>query len=199
MRGLVCLVKQVAGGGLGIVLVSSLLSLPAGGPSVPIHSDWVAGMFPFFVLGLCLTFQMAGRDLLPAALVSLLAYFGVLGGTALFGAMIGTLIGTIVAVGASQVWARRTGRPSTILLIPAVVTLISGAAGFRGLAEIWQGNTNLGLQNVTHMFIVALTVLAGLLIGNGLFKGDDAIARAVKEKEQKTQPNSMKLTKGDER
>lgn len=186
MRGLVCLVKQVAGGGLGIVFVSSLVILPSGGPSVPIDPDWVAGMFPFFVLGLCLTFQMAARDFLPATIVSLLAYFAALGGTALLGAIAGTLVGTIVAVGTVQVWAHRTGRPTTILMIPAIVTLISGAIGFRGLAEIWQGDAALGLRDFTQMFIVALTVLAGLLIGNGLFQRDDAIARAVKEREHRT-------------
>lgn len=186
MRGLVCLVKQVAGGGLGIVFVSSLVFLPSGGPSVPIDPDWVAGMFPFFVLGLCLTFQMAARDFLPATIVSVLAYFAALGGTALLGAIAGTLVGTIVAVGTVQVWAHRTGRPTTILMIPAIVTLISGAIGFRGLAEIWQGDAALGLRDFTQMFIVALTVLAGLLIGNGLFQRDDAIARAVKERERRT-------------
>ena len=184
MRGLVCLVKQVAGGGLGIVFVSSLVTLPAGGPSVPVDPDWVAGMFPFFVLGLCLTFQMAPRDFLPATLVSLLAYFGVLAGKALFGAMAGNLIGTVVAVGAVQVWAHRTGRPTTILMIPVVVTLISGAIGFLGLAELWQGDVVPGLRDFTQMFIVALTVLAGVLIGLGLFRSDDALARAVKERER---------------
>ncbi|GAB4517159.1 MAG: hypothetical protein Tsb0019_16830 [Roseibium sp.] len=188
-RGLVCLVKQVAGSGLGIVFVSSLATLPAGASPAPVDASWVLFMFPFFVLGLCLTFQMAGRDLLPAMLVSLLAYLGVFGGQALFGSITGTLIGTVVAVGTAQFWANKTGRPSTILLIPALVTLVSGTAGFRGLAELWQGDVMLGAEEILHMFVVAITILAGLLIGNGLFRGDDAIARALKAREPEIPPH----------
>jgi uncharacterized membrane protein YjjB (DUF3815 family) len=78
---------------------------------------------------------------------------------------LGNLLGTIVAVVIANLWARKTGRPSSIVLIPAIVMLVSGTIGFRGLAAMAEGELLLGVQQFLQMFIVAITILAGILIG----------------------------------
>jgi uncharacterized membrane protein YjjB (DUF3815 family) len=78
---------------------------------------------------------------------------------------LGNLLGTIVAVVIANLWARKTGRPSSIVLIPAIVMLVSGTIGFRGLASMAEGELLLGVQQFLQMFIVAITILAGILIG----------------------------------
>jgi uncharacterized membrane protein YjjB (DUF3815 family) len=51
------------------------------------------------------------------------------------------------------------------VLIPAIVMLVSGTIGFRGLAAMAEGELLLGVQQFLQMFIVAITILAGILIG----------------------------------
>jgi uncharacterized membrane protein YjjB (DUF3815 family) len=78
---------------------------------------------------------------------------------------LGNLLGTIIAVVLANLWSRKTGRPTSIVLIPAIVMLVSGTIGFRGLAAMAEGELLLGVQQFLQMFIVAITILAGILIG----------------------------------
>jgi len=122
-------------------------------------------LFPLLLIGLCLAFQTSRRDLPWAVLVSGLAYLGVMAGSALLDSNLGNLLGTIVAVVIANVWARKTGRPTSIVLIPAVVMLVSGTIGFRGLASMAEGQMMMGVQQFFQMFIVAMTILVGIVIG----------------------------------
>jgi uncharacterized membrane protein YjjB (DUF3815 family) len=70
----------------------------------------------------------------------------------------------------SNVWAARTRRPTSIVLLPAIVVLVSGSVGFQGLAAIAEGETTIGAQQLLQMFIVAVMLTAGLLVGNTIVR-----------------------------
>jgi uncharacterized membrane protein YjjB (DUF3815 family) len=80
------------------------------------------------------------------------------------------LFGTTIAVVFANVWARTTKRPTSIVLLPAIVLLVSGSIGFRGLTAMAAGQMATGEQQVLQMFVVALTIAAGLLVGNTIAK-----------------------------
>ena len=42
---------------------------------------------------------------------------------------------------------------------------VSGSIGFRGLVAIGEGEITLGAQEFLQMFVVAITILLGILIG----------------------------------
>jgi hypothetical protein len=86
------------------------------------------------------------------------------------GGNLGNLLGTIVAVVFANLWARKTRRPTSIVLVPASVLLVSGSIGFRGMAALAAGQTAVGEQQFLQMFVVALTIAVGLLIGNTITK-----------------------------
>ena len=165
MSGLICLVKQIAGGALGIVAVSSVVSGAASGPATPVDPVWAQLLFPLLLVGLSLAFQTSRRDLPWAVLVSGIAYLGVMAGSSMMDANLGNLVGTIVAVVVANLWARQTGRPTSIVLIPAIVMLVSGTIGFRGLASMAEGELLLGAQQFIQMFVVALTITTGVFVG----------------------------------
>jgi len=71
-----------------------------------------------------------------------------------------------IAVVFANLWARKTGRPTSIVLLPAIILLVSGSIGFRGLAAMAAGQVASGEQQILQMFVVALTIAAGLLVGN---------------------------------
>jgi len=93
----------------------------------------------------------------------------VLGGE-LGGSNLGNLLGTTFAVVLANLWAGWTKRPTSIALLPAIVLLVSGSIGFRGLASLATGHTALGEQQFFQMFVVALTIAAGLLVGNTIVR-----------------------------
>jgi uncharacterized membrane protein YjjP (DUF1212 family) len=165
MTGLICLVKQVAGGFLGVVGAGVFVPMAGTGGIIPVAPIWLWLFVPVIILGLCLAFQTSRRDLPWAALVCGIAYLGTMEGNALLDSNLGNLVGTVIAVIASNLWGRQTGRPSSIVLIPAIVLLVSGSIGFRGLVAMAEGQLMLGAQEFLQMFVVALTIFFGILIG----------------------------------
>jgi len=73
-----------------------------------------------------------------------------------------------VGVVLANLWNRRTGRPTTVMMAQIAMLLTSGTIGFRGLAAITIGQTSLGAEQFLQMFIVAFALGVGLLIGNTL-------------------------------
>ncbi len=170
MGGLVYLVKQVLGAWLGVALAGVLFALPAAPAGTPVNRDWLWLFIPPLIFGLCVIFQTSRRDLPWACVGCAIAYGGILLGSAVVGPNLGNLLGAVIAVGFANLWATRTRRPTSIVLLPAIVLLVSGSIGFRGLASIAVGQTAVGRQQFLQMFIVALTIAAGLLVGNTIVR-----------------------------
>ena len=70
----------------------------------------------------------------------------------------------------ANVWSDRTNRPTSNVILPAFVFMVSGSIGFRGLVAISAGSTTLGFVEFTHMFVVAITLAIGLVVGNLIYK-----------------------------
>lgn len=170
MNGLVYLAKQFAGAWLGVKLVAIAWSIPPAATATAVNSAWLWLGIPLLIVALCIAFQTGKRDFLAAAVGCGGAYGGILLGSALAGANLGNLLGTIVAVVFANLWASRTRRPTSIALLPAIVLLVSGSIGFRGLAAISVGQVATGEQQFFQMFVVALTIATGLLIGNTIVR-----------------------------
>jgi uncharacterized membrane protein YjjP (DUF1212 family) len=168
MSGLVYISKQFLGAWLGFMLVSSLIVVPTAGPAVPANANWMWLLVPLINISLCVVFQTSYRDFIWTFLACTVAYLGIWVGSVLVGGNLG--LGTIVAVAFANLWARWMERPTSIALIPAIVLLVSGSIGFRGLASIATGQVAVGEQQFLQMFVVALTNCAGLLLGNTIFR-----------------------------
>ncbi len=175
MSGLITLIKQIAGAVFGVSIAGLLVGLATAESETPVDQKWMLLLFPLLLVGLCLAFQVSRRDLPWAILVSGLAYIGVIAGSSLLDSNLGNLLGTIVAVVVANLWARKTGRPTSIVLIPAIVLLVSGTIGFRGLASVAQGDLQLGVQQFFQMFVVAMTILAGVLIGYTIIRPEHSL------------------------
>lgn len=163
--GLITLIKQIAGAIIGVGIASVLVTQTAAEAQAPVDQKWMLLYFPLLLIGLAFAFQVSRRDLPWSVLISAVAFFGVQAGSTIIDTNIGNLLGTIVAVVFANIWARKTGRPTSIVLIPAIVMLVSGSIGFRGLATMAGGDMILGAHQFFQMFVVALTILLGIFIG----------------------------------
>lgn len=175
MRGLIVLFMQIAGAVLGGAFASLFVSVRMAGEQSPLSQFWTLSLFPLLLVGLALAFQTSKRDFPWVILVSALAYLGVMFGSSLLDGNLGNLLGTIVAVVLANLWARKTSRPTSIVLIPAIVMLVSGTIGFRGLASIAVGDLALGTQQFFQMFLVAMTVVAGIMIGYTIIQPEEGL------------------------
>lgn len=169
VSGLIYLFKQFFGAWFGVKLVSLLIAFPVAEKVVFIDSKWLWLFMPLLLFSLVIAFQTPKRDAFWAFAGMVVSYGAILLGTHYDGANFGNLLGMIAAVIFANVWSLKTGRPPSIILLPSFVLLVSGSIGFRGLAAISMGDVMHGGNDFTQMFIVALTLAAGLLIGNTLY------------------------------
>lgn len=163
--GLIYLFKQFAGGWLGVKAVALILTIPAATTATPIDSVWLWVFVPAIIIGLGIALQTPYRDFIWACLGMLIAFLGTFYGSEWVGVNFGNLLGMVLLVVFTSTWSRKTKRPPSIVLVPAFILLVSGSIGFRGLAAFAAGNMQAGSQEFLQMFIVALTLAAGLVIG----------------------------------
>jgi uncharacterized membrane protein YjjP (DUF1212 family) len=170
LNGLVYLAEQVLGAWLGVAIMVWLVNPPPATQSMPVPDSWLWIFMPLLVVGLCVVFQTSRQDFVWASVSCGLAYATSLVAENLWNSNLGTLSAAAITAMFSNVWAARTRRPTSIVLVPAIIVLVSGSVGFRGLAALAEGRTTHGVEQLLEMFIVAVMVTAGLLVGNTIVR-----------------------------
>lgn len=168
INGLVYLFKQFIGAWLGFSLVQAFWTVPSVASNT-VDSVWLWALVPALFIGLIMVFQTAPRYFLWALVSCSIGYGGVLLGSNLMGSNFGNLLGAVVVGVFANVWEWKTGRPGSIVLVPAITVLVSGSIGFRGLVASAQGQAE-GSGQFFSMFLIAITLTAGLVIANTLVK-----------------------------
>lgn len=175
MSGLVYLFKQGAGAWAGVQLVQTFWPLSFSPFDEAIHSNWLYLFIPFLIVGLGISAQTSHRDFIWACLCCSISYAGILVGSSVLNHDLGNLLGTIIAVVMANFWAQKKRRPAAIVLRPSVILLVTGGVGFQGLEAFAVGHVKLGEHNFIQMFVVALTIAAGLFIGNSFVRSDSTL------------------------
>lgn len=167
-NGLVYMVKQVAGGVAGAALVAAVFDVTNGQPAT-MDQRWFGVFVPLLTLALLVAFQTAPRDIPPALLAVLVAFMLYRWGTDNWNVQVGAFLGAAITMVLAHLWEARTRRPAAIISLPAIVFLVSGSIGFRGLASLSSGDTSLGGAQLLQMFTVAAAITAGVIFATGLF------------------------------
>ena len=68
----------------------------------------------------------------------------------------------------SNCYARWLDRPAQVLQVPAVLLLVPGSMGFRGMSSLLDKDTLSGVDTLFAMFVVAIAIVAGLLVANAV-------------------------------
>lgn len=103
--------------------------------------------------------------ILAAAIVG---YGGNLAGIALLGPQMGVMVGAFALGILGNTYARLLKRPAQVVLVPAVILLVPGSMGFRGMTSLLTRDTLGGVAGVFAMFVVAIAIVAGLLVANAV-------------------------------
>lgn len=167
MSALIVLLELALGVALGERLAGALWHLSPHVPmGLPGWTQWVA--FAAGSLGMVIVCQADRRATGWILLTSLVAYAASDLGTRVLGADLGVLLGALALGIAANLYARLLDRPQQVVLVPAVILLVPGSMGFRGISSLLDRNTMTGIETTFATFVVAMAIVAGLLIANAL-------------------------------
>lgn len=156
---------QVAGALGWAPRVAHAMTLP---PAIEVIAT-LAAAFSFTIL-----FRAARRDVLLVMGSAVLGYvltrvgsgwFAQSQGTAFAGAV---FFSSLVMAALANVYGRVAGRPGTLVRLPAIMLLVPGSVGFRGLASLMERDYTLGLETAIAVLSALVALMAGLLFGSVL-------------------------------
>lgn len=142
---------------------STLFGHPADAqfPDLVLWAGWV-----LFTFGFMLAFSVRMRHFGWVLLVTLVVFGASLGGSALFGELIGTfLAGTVLIVLAATIEFRLQGPPILVLALAGFFVLTVGALGLEGFTGLISGDVVEGFTDLLKMLLVGLSLALGLLAG----------------------------------
>ncbi len=160
------------GAALGTAAADSVLArlgpaqdaLPA---PLPILAQWVA--LALAPLAYKVLFQARHRDTPWIVAAAVLAFVGARAGALWLGPLLGAGLGAFLLGLASNTLARVRLRPASITTVPGLLVLVPGSIGFRGVTSFLSQDTLSGLELVTHMLAIAMSLVCGLLLAGVAF------------------------------
>lgn len=75
---------------------------------------------------------------------------------------------SLVMAALANVYGRVAGRPGTLVRLPAIMLLVPGSVGFRGLASLMERDYTLGMETAVAVLSALVALMAGLLFGSVL-------------------------------
>jgi uncharacterized membrane protein YjjP (DUF1212 family) len=164
----IVLLELVVGVALGSRLASVLVDVQHATPiPLPAWSPWIALVAA--AIGVAIVVQASPRAFGWILGASLVGYVGAQLGDAWLGHDMGVLVGAFAVGVTSNAYARLWKRPAQVVQVPAVLMLVPGSMGFRGMSSLLGRDTLVGIETVFAMFIVALAIAGGLLVANAAF------------------------------
>ncbi len=158
------------GVGLGRELTHRLLGstpLTSSAAQVPAIAELSA--LALAPLAFAVLFRARRRDIPLITLTSVLGFLGARAGAHLLGPELGAFVGAFVVAAISNWLARLLKRPASVTLVPGIMLLVPGSIGFRSLSSFLERDVLTGTEGVFRMFLVAATLVGGLLMANALF------------------------------
>lgn len=127
-------------------------------------------MLIMVAIGLSFTFQARKSDIPWIILAAVLSYF-----SSNFFAHISSeaagpfLSGTVIAA-ASNVFSRSLKRPAMIFLLPAIILLVPGSIGFKGINLVFNKDLLAGVDSIFSMALIGISLVSGTYFGSLLVK-----------------------------
>ena len=167
MSALIVLLELGLGVALGERLAGRLFEVQD--VVVPLLPGWTAWI-AVAVSSVALTIVcQADRRALPWITgACFLGYLGARYGGLALGPQLGVLGGSFALGVFCNLYARILDRPQQVVQVPAVIMLVPGSMGLRGIRSLVDRDTLTGVETTFATFVVAMAIVAGLLIANAV-------------------------------
>ena len=167
MSAVIVLLELVVGVALGERAAAAIVHVHQAVPvPLPAWAPWVALVASSISVAIVVQAQVRAFGWILAA--SVVGYLGNVVGISWLGGQMGVMVGAFALGVLGNVYARLLKRPAQVVLVPAVLLLVPGSMGFRGMTSLLTRDTLSGVETVFAMFVVAIAIVAGLLIANAV-------------------------------
>jgi uncharacterized membrane protein YjjP (DUF1212 family) len=168
MSAVIVLLELVIGVALGDKAATALVHVRTAVPGpLPEYANWIALVASG--LGVSVLVQAQPRAFGWILGGCVVGYAGSRYGTAWLGPQMGVLLGAFLLGVVANLYARWLDRPAQVVSVPAMLLLVPGSMGLRGMTSLLDKETLTGIETVFAMFIVAISIVAGLLVANAVF------------------------------
>lgn len=99
-------------------------------------------------------------------LISSVGFFTTLFASQSFGVNIGTFLAGFAVCLIANGFARWQKRPTLLLELPGLITIVPGSIGFKGLQFFFEKNTLAGIDSIFDMFLIAIALVSGFLLAS---------------------------------
>lgn len=121
-------------------------------------------------LGLALTFQARYQEFFWIIVASFISYYSSNILIGMFGASAGYLCAGTIVGALSNLYSRLRKRPSLIILLPAIILLVPGSIGFKGINLLFDKNIMEGFNSIFSMATIGISLVSGTYFGALLVK-----------------------------
>ncbi|MGE5183986.1 MAG: threonine/serine ThrE exporter family protein [Acidobacteriota bacterium] len=167
MSAVIVLLELVVGVAIGERAAEAVVHVRQIAPvALPEPAHWIALLAAS--LGVAIVVQAQLRQFGWILVACFVGYAGSRAGGAWLGGQMGVLVGALALGVMSNVYARWLDRPAQVVQVPAVLLLVPGSMGFRGMSSLLDKDTLSGVETLFAMFVVAIAIVAGLLVANAL-------------------------------
>jgi uncharacterized membrane protein YjjP (DUF1212 family) len=168
MGAVIQLLSMVIGVAVGIALVTRLLGpMPSTAmDALPIVTEWVALFVAPVALGI--VFQAAPQNFGWIVLIALVGFVGGRLGAGALGPELGLLVGALSAGLLNGFVARSRRNHGAANMVPALIMLVPGSVGFRGLIDLLNREVVSGIDLAFRTVLMTSALSAGILIANAL-------------------------------
>ena len=167
MSAVIVLLELVLGVALGDRLARALVDVHQAVPvPLPDWSQWLALIASS--LGIAIVVQAQLRAFWWILAACSVGYIGAAFGSKWLDPQMGVVVGAFAVGVLGNVFARLMERPAQVVQVPAMLLLVPGSMGFRGMASLLGHDTLSGVETVFAMFVVALAIVAWLLVANAV-------------------------------
>ena len=167
MSAVIVLLELVVGVALGDRVARALVHVEQAVPiALPEWSQWLAMVASSLGIAIVVQAQLRAFGWILAACS--VGYIGASFGSRWLDPQMGVVVGAFAVGVLGNVFARLMERPAQVVQVPAMLLLVPGSMGFRGMASLLGHDTLSGVETVFAMFVVAFAIVAGLLIANAV-------------------------------
>jgi len=168
MSALIVLFMLVIGTWLGERIAHAVVKVDHIAWPVPLPewAHWIAVVGS--ALGSAVLVQAEKKQLGWILAGCIVGYVGTRLGTIWLDSQLGVIVGAFALGVLANVYARKLDRPAQVVTVPAMLMLVPGGMGLRGMSSLLDRNTLSGVDTLFAMFLTATAIVAGLLIATAV-------------------------------
>lgn len=158
----------------GVYLASQLASafgISAQPTQMTTHPLWIVILTLLLVsIGLSFTFQASKSDIPWIMSAAMLSYFSSKGFAHISSEAAGPFLSGSLIAASSNAFSRYTKRPAMIFLLPAIILLVPGSIGFKGINSVFNKDLIAGVDSIINMGLIGVALVSGTYFGSLLVK-----------------------------